>query len=532
MVKKIALMLSVLAFIALVVTADVWNRSTVMDAQVLSENAFLKIQKDRTQVEDSSLGTLYINDVRAAWEQTEERYYIPKNTGEDSWKGTVSATLDGNAAAVVWKEDSAFQDMENAIEENHEFSCMIYTDSSYAIVRVLFTGMPLISIEGNMGEGGTRVTVYDPIYSLNDAYDVQETLAYYNIRGNASKRFEKICYRLEFFEEDGVTGNDISLLGMRSDNDWHLKAMYSDRSKLRDKLSIELWNQIADLTSTQADTGCRMEYIEVIINGEYRGLYGLVEPTDYKSLGLDKETDLIYKVRSDERPDDSLFETSEAEGSFTCAGVTIRQAGKTFYSGIWDPFRTLWDNGYEMESEEDLESLYSVIDRDNFIDYELYMNVIMGVDNRYKNIYYSTDVEDDGSYTIRRVPWDQNYSWGDNFDSDESEDADIKNICYDEELATRWLSEDIFSNMLEYDEGLAADMLEVWQEWREDFLQEDDWKAYAQEQMEYLNASGAFARDSEKWPDSENVADTEEIERYIDTRFVWLDEYLSELAEQ
>jgi hypothetical protein len=316
---------------------------------------------------------------------------------------------------------------------------------------------------------------------------------------------------------------------MRSDNDWQLKALYSDRSKIRDKLSIELWNQIADQSDTQADTGCRMEYLELIINGEYRGIYGLVEPTDYKSLGLSKTRDIIYKVKSDEWPDDELFDASEAEQSFTCAGVKIRQAGRAYTAGLWEPFRTFWDSGYEMESEEDLEMLYSCIDRQNFIDYALYYNAIAGMDNRFKNIIYSTVLNTDGSYTIRRIPWDQNYSWGDDFET--GEDKDIKNIRFNYELTSRWLNETVFSQMQEYDEGLSKDMYETWKNWRSTFLSEDYWKSYAREQMAYLVESGAFARDTAKWPDSENVEGTDEIESYIDARFIWLDQYLEALAE-
>ena len=84
---------------------------------------------------------------------------------------------------------------------------------------------------------------------------------------------------------------------------------------------------------------------------------------------------------------------------------------------------------------------------------------------------------------------------------------------------------------MEYDETLPEDMQEVWKTWRSSFLQEDVWINYAREQMDYLTSSGAFARDSRRWPDSENVEGTEEIEEFINTRFSWLDGYLEELAQ-
>lgn len=528
MKKKITLSMSLLAACLLFFFFAYDQKTQVMDAPVISEKKAAGIQEERSPFGEETSAVLQIGGVTAAYEKNEERYYIPRNTAQDYWKGSVTAAVDGVPASVAWIADDAFSDISQAIADGHEFRCLIYSASGYKIVSVLFTGLPVMRIDGKMGEQGTRIAVFDPILSARGGYQAEESLAYYNIRGNASKRFEKIGYRVELFYDDGSAGKDLSLLGMRSDNDWQLKAMYSDRSKLRDKLSIELWNQIAALTETKADEGCKMEYLELIVNGEYLGLYGLVEPTDYKSLELDKTKDLIYKVASDEWPDDSLFDASEAEQSFSCAGVNIRQAGKNFYAGIWEPFRTFWNSGYEMESEEDLKTLYSCIDRQNFIDYDLYYNVIAGMDNRFKNIIYSTVMNADGTYIIRRIPWDQNYSWGDDFE--EGEDKDIKNIRYNTELAQKWLNEEVFRNMQAYDGELPGDMYRTWKNWRQSFLTEDYWKACAREQMEYLVNSGAFSRDTQRWPDSENVQGTEEIEQFIDTRFAWLDKYLEELT--
>ena len=99
-----------------------------------------------------------------------------------------------------------------------------------------------------------------------------------------------------------------------------------------------------------------------------------------------------------------------------------------------------------------LETLYSCIDRQNFIDFDLYYNAIAGMDNRFKNIIYSTVMNEDGTYTIRRIPWDQNYSWGDDFE--QGEDKDIKNIRFNPELKTKWLNEDVFRNMQALDDTL------------------------------------------------------------------------------
>lgn len=529
MQKKIILGISLLMMLCLACFFKTREEHTIMDVPILSEKEILQIKKKRNESFSEDF-CLQINKVLAAYEKTQQCYYIPKNTKEDYWKGTLSATIDGQMASLAWPEDTNFADISTAIEKGERFDCLIYNEEIYQTVSVVFTGLPLMHIEGEMGAEGTWISVFDPILSSRGTYQTERILSYYNIRGNASKRFEKIGYRIEFFEtKDASKGKNVSLLGMRSDNNWQLKAMYSDKSKLRDKLSIDLWNEISALTDTKADDGCHMEYIELMVNGEYRGLYGLVEPTDYKSLGLDKTKDLIYKMAADEWPTSESFEESEAANSFTCAGVSIRQAGKAFYTGIWQPFRTFWENGYELTEESQLETLYACIDRQNFIDYHLYYNAISGMDNRYKNIIYSTVLSSDGTFQIRRIPWDQNYSWGDDFDPEKS---DVKNIRFNIELASKWLNEEVFRNMMSFDKNLSNDMKQTWEAWRNSFLTEEAWITYAREQIDNLVSSGAFARDSLRWPDSENSQNITDIESYISVRFTWLDNYFQELSEQ
>lgn len=79
---------------------------------------------------------------------------------------------------------------------------------------------------------------------------------------------------------------------------------------------------------------------------------------------------------------------------------------------------------------------------------------------------------------------------------------------------------------------LPADMLRTWKRWRESFLTEERWKAYAREQMAYLTGFRGICKGYREMADSENVNSTKEIESYIDARFSWLDKYLADLAEQ
>lgn len=62
--------------------------------------------------------------------------------------------------------------------------------------------------------------------------------------------------------------NKLSFLGMRTDDEWLLYAMYSEDSKVRDKLSQDIWNESGALgIESTGFYGYHMEYIEVFQMG-------------------------------------------------------------------------------------------------------------------------------------------------------------------------------------------------------------------------------------------------------------------------
>ena len=63
---------------------------------------------------------------------------------------------------------------------------------------------------------------------------------------------------------------DVSLLDMPEENDWVLYAPYNDKSLIRNVITYNLSNRIGRYAS-------RTKYCELIINGEYLGIYVLME---------------------------------------------------------------------------------------------------------------------------------------------------------------------------------------------------------------------------------------------------------------
>lgn len=90
------------------------------------------------------------------------------------------------------------------------------------------------------------------------------------LRGTTSQGHNKKPYGFETRMADDVTNNNVSLMGMPAENDWVLNPMNDEPSYVRDNLSYILAGRLGHYAP-------RVKYCEVIVNGDYRGLYFLTE---------------------------------------------------------------------------------------------------------------------------------------------------------------------------------------------------------------------------------------------------------------
>ena len=103
-------------------------------------------------------------------------------------------------------------------------------------------------------------------------------------RGSSSQMLNKKPYGLTTLQEDDVTNNNVSLLGMPSENDWVLNSLAFDQTGMRDVLAYELSEKLGQYAP-------RRVYCEVMINGDYHGLYVLME-----KIKVDKDRVNIQKI--------------------------------------------------------------------------------------------------------------------------------------------------------------------------------------------------------------------------------------------
>ncbi|MEO7992701.1 MAG: CotH kinase family protein [Chryseolinea sp.] len=156
-----------------------------------------------------------------------------------------------------------------------EIEAQTFTDSNLPIVIITMDGNG--SIEDEPKKLGTMKIIYRGVGQRNYISDQNNSSALnYNgrigieIRGSSSTALEKKQYSLTTLLADNVTNNNVSLLNMPEENDWILNGLAFDDSMIRDYISYNLSRKIGEYAP-------RTVYCEVVINGDYRGLYILQE---------------------------------------------------------------------------------------------------------------------------------------------------------------------------------------------------------------------------------------------------------------
>jgi len=162
-----------------------------------------------------------------------------------------------------------------------------FTSSNLPIVVINTYGQEIVDdpkIEADMGiihnAPGVRNNLTDPFNNYSGKIGIE-------IRGSSSQSFPKKQYGIELVDVNG-NGVEASLLGMPAEEDWVLFAPYNDKSLMRDVLAYRL-------ARDQGRYAPRTKYCEVVLNGEYMGIYVLIE-----KIKRDKNRVDINKLEPDE----------------------------------------------------------------------------------------------------------------------------------------------------------------------------------------------------------------------------------------
>lgn len=398
----------------------------------------------------------------------------------------------------------------------------IFTDSNLPIVIIETDGGVPIPDEpkvlANMKiiwhQDGSRNYVSD---ANNPAFLNYDGRIGIEIRGSSSQMLSKKPYGLETLMDDDITNNNVSLLGMPKENDWILNSLAYDQTGMRDVISYELSEKLGQYTT-------RRVYCEVMVNGDYKGLYVFMEKikADDNRVNIDKDGGYIVQTDRAENGTPAAWTMPEYGNGWWGGDIAIFVHHYPKYENI-----TTAQNEYIKSVFFDLadkagnhnisieNGFPSIIDVSTFVDF-----MIMGEFSSNVDVYQlSTFFHKDRKGKLRAGPiWDYNLAyghdefgsrsrydvwqfdngdnvgpkfWKDLFDTDEFR-------CY---LAKRWFEVTAEGNALDYNQ-LCNRIDEI-----------DEW------------ITEAIARDNQRWHKmNQHDSYVEDMKEWIQLRIDWLNE--------
>ena len=405
--------------------------------------------------------------------------------------------------------------------------------------QLTFTFLPLLVMEGTFGYDYAQgnISLLSP-----DAAEPTNSFAKVKWRGGSTNTADKHKrnYKIKTLNEKGKK-QEISLLGMREDNNWILDAGQIDLFRLRNRIATEIWNDFATKPyyaskEPKAKSGVTGKVVEVILNNEYRGIYSLTEAMDRKELKLKKYDDKnqefhgqLWKVSSWDKAtfwdiDKDYDNTQETWHAFETKYPDIDDVNPTDYSPLYEAIDFVANSNDEAFKKE----VGDYFDIPVLIDYQLFQETLKPVDNNGKNMYWGIyDVAKSKKLTL--AIWDLDASVGQYWQC--STPLHPNYVLPNTDLGVK----DGFNlyhrlsslNVDNYNEKVAS----RYQELRKTYFSEENLISRYQGYYDMLVKSGAASREECKWSKDSDIggyplnfkSEIEYIKNWIINRLNYLD---------
>ncbi len=533
MKKKIALLFSVLLFIGFFFFFVFYSKP-VQTSEPLEKGAFAEqvrraeeLKGKLTKPLDMGKARLCFKGEELAYDQESRTFYLPVDMDCRDWEagGYSSAEADTKVLPLL---DYTLLDKQEAVADGRAFPFLAFQEQKSAslVVYVVFTGLPVVRLETDADlEVDTvfagSIVFYEACgredWTLYSAYQAHE-------RGQTTRAYPKKGYRVELITvtpTGNVRKNSQGVLGMRDSDSWIFYAIYSDGTKIRDKFNIELWNQFgASDTPFDAHFGTHMEYVELVANGEYRGLYGILEPIDTSQLQISGQ-EYLYKRTYGRELLPELFDEVPPEEYLTVSGMEIKGREGAGTRADWRCFQDFTrmcaagDEEFKSEAER-------LLDMDNMANLWIYLQALYAEDNIYKNMFFAFKKEAFG-YRLYLVPWDMDLSWG-NVYVDSAEELYVMSAPKRAEEYLEWPFAD---RLLSLDVGGLKERIQSrYQELRKGVLSEGNMERLMEECIHQVQDSGAFRREALRWPKGRHDGDYRSMENFMEERMETMDKWV------
>ncbi len=369
-------------------------------------------------------------------------------------------------------------------------------------------------------------------HHANGTPDVESAIEI-RIRGNSSRSFDKPSYAIRLVDKTGANAPQ-SIMGMDAHHEWVLYGPWLDKTAVRNYMFYNLAGELMDYAPN-------VRYCEVILDGEYQGLYVMTESiTGGKNgarLGLTvsakRQEFTGYLLRLDhKRPEETPLRSYTTYTYTTPLLLQVEYPGDknitpALYEQIRQDFSAFEKSLYSFDYDRPDYGYKSQIDVDSFVDYfilnELSSNADAGNYSTY--IYKSVD----GLYHM--CVWDFNNACDNYFEEEISHEG-------------FFLQNRLWYWMLMKDEDFTSRVIHRYRTLRKGLLSQQALDDYVDETVAFL--APALARNDARWGDvstqanllvpadrnlDSRAAAEGQLKGYLHNRGQWLDEHIDTLRQ-
>lgn len=377
---------------------------------------------------------------------------------------------------------------------------------------------------------GITNTTDDSVHGYNGRIAIE-------LRGSSSASYAKKQYRLETQDSLGENLN-LRLLDMPRENDWILNGPYDDESLIRNVLAYRLSNKIGRYAS-------RTRFCELVLNGDYRGVYVLME-----KIKRDNDRVDIKRMDADDVAGDSLtggylikIDKDEGEnvGGWTSAkGIRyqydypkaddIQPEQKEYIKQFMNDFETAMVADWSAD-----DSYLNMIDYDSFVDHFILNEFCKNVDAYRISAYMYKQRDSNGGKLFMGPIWDFNLSMAKAWFREDQGLWEGWQIDYRQSHPTDGYQVPFWWEKLAHTPYFKEKAEKRWFELRQTSLNKDS--LYAEIDALVANISDASERNFEKWPgvlaDNESYNNVIQVlKTWIEKRLTWIDENIGQLVTQ
>lgn len=333
-------------------------------------------------------------------------------SGNGVWKLLIQDTYPADAGSLLnWKL---------TFGNSPAIVPFVFTSSNLPIVVVNTGGVTIPNepkLDAHMGiiynGPGVRNNIGDPFNNYNNKIGIE-------LRGSSSLSFPQKSYA---FETRNISNaeKDTMILGMPQEHDWILYAPYDDKTCMRNVLSYDIANKTGHYAS-------RTKFCELVINGQYQGIYVMMEKIKRDNNRVDIAKLTTADISGDDLTGGYILKTDRDDGPGTYWTSQFPSSNGNDINFVYVypkpadlvPQQRNYIQSYVDSFEVALSSptfsdpltgYRKYADVNSFIDYLILDEISKNVDGYRLSAFFYKDKQSNGGKLMMGPAWDYNLAW-------------------------------------------------------------------------------------------------------------------------